>query len=166
MADADRPEKASERTWRDSLAAVVAVCALLIFLALVLLMFLERGSSETTWSRLVYLLTGLEAVAFAGAGWIFGKEVHRAEAQRAEQEVQTERQRASDSEDRAQKASEVVHAEQVRGARLVQAVETAQAQQSTRSGEEREIAARGRPDDALASVTAVARQLYPEFYSD
>lgn len=75
----DVSKKASKPTWRDSLAAAVAVCALLAFLALVLLMFLQRGSSETTWSRLVYLLTGLEAVAFAGAGWIFGKEVHKAE---------------------------------------------------------------------------------------
>lgn len=162
----DVSKKASKPTWRDSLAAAVAVCALLAFLALVLLMFLQRGSSETTWSRLVYLLTGLEAVAFAGAGWIFGKEVHKAEAQRAEQEVQTERQRASESEDKAREASEVAHAEQIRGARLVQAVETAHAQRSALHGEEREIASRSRPDDALASVAGLARQLYPELYSD
>lgn len=158
-------KKASEPKWRDSLAAVVAVCALLAFLALVLLMFLQRGSSETTWSRLVYLLTGLEAVSFAGAGWIFGKEVHKAEVQRAEQEVQTQRQLASESEDKARNASEVAHAEKVRGVRLAQAVETANAQPTTRPSEEREIAARGTPDGALESVAALARQLYPELYS-
>ncbi len=145
---------------------MVAVCALLAFLALVLLMFFQRDSSETSWSRLVYLLTGLQAVAFAGAGWIFGKEVHKGEAQRAEQDVQTERQRASKSEDKAQAAAGVAHAEQLRAARLVQAVETASAERSASHGEEREIAARNRPDSALDSVARLARQLYPEFYPD
>lgn len=50
----------------------------------------ERGSSGTTWLRLDCMLTRLEADAFAGAGWIVGKEVHKAEAQRAEQQVQTQ----------------------------------------------------------------------------
>jgi hypothetical protein len=67
----------------------------------------------------------VEAVAFAGAGWVFGKEVHRAEAQAAAEQVQTERGRASQAEDSARQASDAAQAERLRGARLVQAVETA-----------------------------------------
>ena len=154
--------------WRDSLAAVVAVCALLMFLVLVILMFLLRSGSETAWGRLVYLLTGVEAVAFAGAGWLFGKEVHRAEAQRAEEQVQTEQQRSAQAEDDARKANDTAHAERLRGARIVQAVETANAQQQpVRQAGEQEVSARGGASrNALGSVADLARQLYPELYDE
>jgi len=84
--------------WRDSLAGWVSACSLVAFFALIILMFTERGGSQTVWDRLVYLLTGVEAVAFASAGWLFGKEVHRSEAQQAEKQVVTERERASQAQ--------------------------------------------------------------------
>jgi hypothetical protein len=145
---------------------VVAVCALLVFLVLVTLMMTQRDGSDTAWNRLVYLLTGVEAVAFAGAGWVFGKEVHRAEAQAAAEQVQTERGRASQAEDSARQASDTAQAERLRGARLVQAVETARAQQRqpARRGEEQEVSSGGGLASPLDPVADLARQLYPEFY--
>ena len=153
--------------WRDSLAAVVAVCALLMFLVLVILMFSQRSGSDTAWSRLVYLLTGVEAVAFAGAGWVFGKEVHRGEVQRAEEQVQTEQKRADQAEDDARKANETAHAEHLRGARIVQAVETASTQQQpVRQSGEHEVSARPETSNPLGSVADLARRLYPELYDE
>lgn len=153
--------------WRDSLAAVVAVSALLMFLVLVILMFLQRSGSDAAWSRLVYLLTGVEAVAFAGAGWVFGKEVHRGEVQRAEEQVQTEQKRADQAEGDARKANETAHAEHLRGARIVQAVETASIQQQPvpQSGEH-EVSARAETRNPLGSVADLARRLYPELYDE
>ena len=160
-------EDSKTPAWRDSLAAVVAVSALLVFLVLVILMFLNRSGSETAWSRLVYLLTGVEAVAFAGAGWMFGKEVHRGEAQRAEEQVHTEQERADQAEEGARKANETAHTEQLRGARIVQAVETANAeQQSARQSGEQQVSARGGSRNALGPVADLARRLYPEFYDE
>ncbi len=143
--------------WRDSLAAVVAVSALLMFLVLVILMFLQRSGSDAAWSRLVYLLTGVEAVAFAGAGWVFGKEVHRGEVQRAEEQVQTEQKRADQAEGDAQKANET--ASRACGARIVQAVETASIQQQPvpQSGEH-EVSARAETRNPLGSVADLARR--------
>lgn len=164
----DERDDAKTPAWRESLAAVVAVCALFLFLVLVILMFLQRGTSDTAWSRLVYLLTGVEAVAFAGAGWVFGKEVHRAEAQRAEEQVQTEQNRADHAENDARQANENTQAERLRGARIVQAIQTANAQQPqpVRQGGEREVSARGGSANALGSVADLARLLYPEFYDE
>ena len=162
----DISENSNAPKWRDSLAAAVAVGAFLAFLALVLLMFLQRDASETAWSRLVYLLTGVEAVAFAGAGWVFGKEVHRAEAQSAEKQVEAEQQRASQAENEARQATKDANAERIRGVRMAQAVETAHAQQPTGRAGEREISASTKRENALDSVVVLARQLYPELYSD
>jgi hypothetical protein len=40
--------------------------------------------TETEWGRNVYLYGGLEALAFAAAGFLFGREVNRQRAERAE----------------------------------------------------------------------------------
>jgi len=158
---ADQTADSKTPAWRDSLAAVVAVCFLLAFLVLVILMFTQRGGSETAWSRLVYLLTGVEAVAFAGAGWVFGKEVHRAQAQHAEA-------RASQAETDARQASKDAETERLRGVRMAQAVQTANAQpqpqQRTVRGGEQEVSAGAAPASALGSVADLARRLYPELY--
>jgi hypothetical protein len=162
--DADQPAESKTPAWRDSLAAVVAVLALFVFLVLVILMFLQRGGSETAWSRLVYLLTGVEAIAFAGAGWVFGKEVHRAEAQRAGEQVQAEQQRTSQAEADARQANAAAQAERLRGTRMAQAVETAHTQQPARRSGEQEVAANTGSGNALDSVADLARRLYPELY--
>lgn len=166
---ANHTEDSGKRDWRDSLAAGVAVCGLLVFLILVILMFAQRGGSQTAWDRLVYLLTGVEAVAFAGAGWVFGKEVHRGEVQRAENQVTTEKQRADQAQEDARHASETAQAERLRGARIAQAVETASAQararQPARRGGETDVSASTAGANVLDSVADLARRLYPEFYT-
>jgi hypothetical protein len=165
---ADQPEDSKSPAWRDSLAAVVAVSALLLFVVLIILMFVARSGSDTAWNRLVYLLTGVEAVAFAGAGWVFGKEVHRAEVQRVEDQVKTEQERADQAEGDARQANENAQAERLRGARIVQAVETANAQrqQPAQARGEQEVSAGSGPVNALDSVADLARRLYPELYAE
>jgi hypothetical protein len=48
----------------------------------------EVGVSQESWQREVYLLSGVEAVVFAAVGWLFGKEVHREQAEKAEANAQ------------------------------------------------------------------------------
>lgn len=50
------------------------------------------------WSRLVYLFSGVEALAFGAAGFFFGREVHRGRADAAENRADAESRRASRSE--------------------------------------------------------------------
>ncbi len=47
-----------------------------------LLQWLSLGDSE--WNRAIYLLGGVEAIAFAAAGYFFGKEINRKRAESAE----------------------------------------------------------------------------------
>ena len=49
-------------------------------------------AGEPIWSRYVLVLQGIEAIAFTAIGWLFGREVHRGEAETAKQDkVEAER---------------------------------------------------------------------------
>jgi membrane protein involved in colicin uptake len=63
---------------------VAALVAMLAFGCFVYYMLGQTKTAETEWTRAVYLFQGVEAVAFAAAGFIFGKEVHRERAEKAE----------------------------------------------------------------------------------
>ena len=69
---------------KQRLAAVVAVVSLLGFGALALYLLIDVDVEEVTWSRRVYIFAAVEAITFAGVGWLFGREVHRERAEVAE----------------------------------------------------------------------------------
>jgi len=66
---------------------IVVVAAWLI---MVIFLAFHIGDQEVQWSRLVFLLSSIEAVAFAAAGALFG--------------TQIQRQRVTDAKERAEKA--------------------------------------------------------------
>jgi len=78
------PSSSSEPFWKSPLAGAVTVVALAAFFLTVLALMQRTSTDDLTWTRSVYLLSGIEAVAFAGVGWLFGKEVHRERADNAE----------------------------------------------------------------------------------
>jgi hypothetical protein len=51
--------------------------------------------NEIEWGRNVYLYSGLEALAYAAAGFLFGREVNRQRAERAEQTASKAQQDAN-----------------------------------------------------------------------
>ncbi len=64
---------------------IVAIVVLLLFAAMITyLLVLSKTAAEVEWGRVTFLLNGVEAVAFAGAGYLFGREVHREQAKKAE----------------------------------------------------------------------------------
>jgi hypothetical protein len=69
------------------LPLLVAVVILWWFGTVLTKMFTHANSDITaeTWARYTYLFNGLEAIAFAAAGFLFGREVNRQRADRAEQ---------------------------------------------------------------------------------
>ncbi len=69
---------------KQRLAAIVAVASLVGFGALALYLLIDIDVEELTWSRRVYIFAGVEAITFAGVGWLFGREVHRERAEVAE----------------------------------------------------------------------------------
>jgi hypothetical protein len=92
---------------RGGTAVLVAVGFLIAFLVAIYIMWGKADDldNETAWARWTFLLAGIEAVAFAGAGWLFGREVHRAQvesaqaqADQAQEQAAVEGQRAAAAE--------------------------------------------------------------------
>ncbi|ADD27261.1 hypothetical protein [Meiothermus ruber] len=73
-----------DKSVRDWAAIALGAVVLLGFAALVVYMLGLLTADETTWGRALYLFAGVEAIAFAAAGYLFGREVHRARAEQAE----------------------------------------------------------------------------------
>lgn len=92
------PTVTTRNQWTERLTTILSVTQGLIplLVAIVVLwwfgtvlkqMFTHANSDITpeTWARYTYLFSGLEAIAFAAAGFLFGREVNRQRADRAEQ---------------------------------------------------------------------------------
>lgn len=73
-----------DKSGKDWVSIGLGMAVLGGFAALVVYMFGLLTADETTWSRALYLFAGVEAIAFAAAGYVFGREVHRTRAEQAE----------------------------------------------------------------------------------
>ncbi len=81
----DQGQANPANSWKDILASALGVLALFGFAIFVaFLLWQAAGAQELTWSRFVYIFSGVEAIAFAAAGYFFGREVHRERADKAE----------------------------------------------------------------------------------
>jgi hypothetical protein len=69
-------------------ATTIGVATLAAFGASSYYLARHIGAEQLQWDRLVYIFGGIEAVAFAAAGYFFGKEVNRQRAQSAEGKVE------------------------------------------------------------------------------
>jgi hypothetical protein len=77
------------RTARLSGAALVAAFAVLVaFAAFVVFLIRETDAGDVRWTRLAWLFTSVEAIAFGAAGALFGSSIQRARAEKAEQAAQ------------------------------------------------------------------------------
>src|SRR5688500_16326909 len=77
------PGKAQPADRGVFLAAVAILVVYLIVIGTGL--FVAQTVTDTVWDRQYLLIGGLEALAFTAAGYVFGKEVHRREAAKAEE---------------------------------------------------------------------------------
>lgn len=80
---------------------VIAVAVLYIFWTLIKTMLGKTSVPEPEWNRALLLFGGVEALAFAAGGFVFGREVNRRRAEQAEQRAGIERQRAASAEQKA-----------------------------------------------------------------
>lgn len=157
MASDTTPETSKTATLRDFMTPIVAVVIVVIFLGLIYYMFSLLTIQEPQWTRAVYLFTGVEALAFAASGYLFGREVNRARAESAED-------RATEAENRAVVAEKEASAEATKGRTFAAAV--AAFEQKVNEGgqmygalgpEQASVAAQARLED----LARLARQLYP-----
>jgi uncharacterized membrane protein YsdA (DUF1294 family) len=65
-------------------ALITAFVVLVAFTAFVWYMITQQSVAETTWSRLAWLFSSVEAIAFGAAGALFGSSIQRQRAEKAE----------------------------------------------------------------------------------
>ena len=102
---------------KDLLAPFVALFILIGFVVLVGVMLCLRNTSDQTWVRAVYIYGSVESLAFAAAGFFFGREIHREQAVKAEQ-------RADANQKEAHAARSVADTEKAKGKALVAAIKS------------------------------------------
>jgi hypothetical protein len=96
------PKQTERLEWKDRMAGIITFLAILAFVVLevflgILLWSTNTSMTEIEWGRFIYLLTGVETITFAGIGWLFGKEVHREQAQAAERQAEGAMQQVTEA---------------------------------------------------------------------
>lgn len=156
------------RITRNELAGVVTIGALAGFVAFVVYLLVEISAGETNWARRTYLFSAVEAITFAGVGWLFGKEVHRERAETAEKKAGAEEAKAEKAATVAAAKSEEAVKYQERGLSLKSAIRAAQQGHQQLAPHLRQNL--GAAGDSLAStagtqldqLAAQADQLFPD----
>jgi hypothetical protein len=93
---------------KDVIAVAVACLALTGFGVFILALLFMLDLPEVRWARATFLLNGVEAVAFAAAGYLFGREVNRGRAENAEELAKSEGVRAGKAEAQGQALAEKI----------------------------------------------------------
>jgi len=109
----------------DSFGLQKFVLAILIFLAyliFIVYMLYESKTTDLAWTRMLYLFSGLEAIVFAALGYVFGKDVHRIRAEKAEERAEDAKKSEKDAKKEAEKANEKARIEKEKGIQLSTAV--------------------------------------------
>lgn len=119
---------------KDVLAPIAAIVALLAFAWFVNYMLGLTKAQEAEWTRAVYLFTGVEAIAFAAAGFFFGREIHRERAERAEEDADEARDQANDARARGTDAEKRATEAETKGKALAAAIRSKTAGQRSKAG--------------------------------
>lgn len=131
---------------------VVAVVIVVAFVTLTiyLLYMLSSSPNETLWGRLIYLYGGIEALAFAAAGYLFGREVHRQEAENAEKRADQQSKEATDATRKGQRLAASVIAKSRAQSEILQATSVGEGEPTPSAGGD------------LSSLERLACKLYPD----
>ena len=128
---------------KSSTPTIVALVFLIGFGIYVIHMAQIINVDDKIWTRNTYLLGGIEAVAFAGAGFLFGKEVHRGQAESAEKRA-----------DKAEKAA-------INGIALAEAIKARVPANGSGAAALRSAQSTNEAQRSLADLAALANKLFP-----
>jgi hypothetical protein len=153
----DKPEpEPAKSSWQDISTAAIGLLAIIGFGWFIIYLVRQAANpsmSELIWTRMTYLLTGVEAIAFAAAGYFFGKEVHRKQAESAEKRADIASEQADDAKTKAVKA-------ETKGNTLRQAINSA----AQGKGDDDGIEAFGIAGSGMdmSFLSNLANELFPE----
>jgi hypothetical protein len=99
--DERKAEEAQQAAWTRNLPYIVGGVALTVYIVLVFYLINKINGDrvdDAVWMRMLYLFTGVESIAFAAAGFVFGREVNRGRAEAAEHQASRESRRAANEQ--------------------------------------------------------------------
>lgn len=135
------------------LSRPLTVIAIVILVGFALLLYhmyqIAPTKEDTLWNRSLALFGSVEAIAFTAAGYLFGKEVHREQAQKAEK-------RADEKTAEAGQARTAAAEAKAKGESLRRAIEAKQGSTSHSSMNE---SLRGRTGETEALVKSDLNEL-------
>ena len=106
-------EKRADSRYREVATVMLGIVLILFFVAFVVYMLGNLAIVETAWTRAMFLFGGVEAVAFAAAGYFFGTQVQRGKVQeaKAESEAATKVAKRADQVAEAERTTSTVLSE-------------------------------------------------------
>src|SRR5437868_764188 len=85
---AEMPPSSSDRGVRLSGASLIAAAIVLTGFGIFVVFLLGKsGADEIKWARLAWVFSSVEAVAFGAAGALFGSNIQRSRAEKAEEQA-------------------------------------------------------------------------------
>ncbi|KRB43849.1 MULTISPECIES: hypothetical protein [unclassified Terrabacter] len=97
---------------------VVAALVTVVYVSLSVAAWVRADDSDLTadaWTRLTFVLHGVEAIAFTAIGWLFGREVHRSEAESAKKDKEQAQETATSAQATTEQVREEKTAALLRG---------------------------------------------------
>lgn len=146
------------------LAPIVAFLILLAFGIFVIYMLGQREANETQWTRLVYIFTGVESIAFAAAGFFLGSEIRREQTENADERADEARTEADAAKERASNAENRATEVEAKGKALAAAIKAETAGQRNKAGPRGVLQADGALQVTQADfekLEALAEELFP-----
>lgn len=147
--------------------AVALVVAYFLFAFLSFARADDTSITEPLWSRSVFVLLGVQSIAFTAIGWLFGREVHSGEAQIAKNQANDAKGDAQAAHDKADTAKnteadarERAAAAETAGQSLAAAVRALADQSSNVDGGD-ENAPAGGDSGGLPMLKSLADRLFP-----
>ncbi|WP_373516541.1 hypothetical protein [Pricia sp.] len=161
-----------ERNTKDSFDRIPYLIASVVLVAYGFFLYFLIGKTdakELDWSRLIYLFSGVEAIVFAAAGFLFGREVNRKRAENAEEEkkqVQKEKKQVELEVKQSENQKEEIKEQMVkeRNNALILGAMAIQTEKTTPGASDRSSALEGMTAtlSPIAGIAEKARSMYPE----
>ncbi len=151
----------SQPPWRWQF--FVAAALIVAFAVLTVFMLSWANVSDAVWKNRVFVFSSVEAIVFTAVGWVFGREVNRAQVEAARKDADDAKGAARENSELAGRKADEAAEERAKGARLAGAVSTLAAGSADRRSRARDVGADEESaafPSQLAFVQDLARQLY------
>ena len=148
--------------WRRLFGIATVIVA--VYLGFAVLAFTRAGDGalpEVVWSRSAWVVHGVEALAFTAVGWLFGREVHRGEAQEQKQHAKDATERADSARQETGDARERAAAAEHSGRALAEAVRATTGGAPAGSEDGGNESAAAGADPRLRALASMADRMFP-----